>query len=437
MSSEPVIRVRSVSKAFPVYERPSDRLRQYVLPRLRRMLGAPPRQYYREYWALREVDFEVRPGEQVGIVGRNGAGKSTLLQVICGTLEPTGGSVEVAGRIAALLELGAGFNPELTGRENVFLNGSVLGLDRALLEERFDEIVAFADIPGFIDQPVKSYSSGMFMRLAFAVAVHVDPQILIVDEALSVGDEGFQRKCLARLEAMRSRGTTILFVSHSAQTVIQLCDRALWIEDGRLLLDGSPKAVLDAYHLSLGAGIPRLVEADGIEDGEARPAALPYSSAMVEYPQAGGRIVDAVLSDDHGHPVARLEHGRRYRFAYRLQLTEAARDLRCGMLLKTRTGVEVAGAVVEPGVPCDAGESVQVEFAFTCLLAPGRYFVNCGVMASQSGTDRYVHRLVDAFEVDVVHPSRLNAGGVLPAGLVDLEFGGRATLRSVSTGPRT
>lgn len=437
MCSEPVIRVSGVSKAFPVYDRPSDRLRQFVLPRIGRVVGAVPRRYYREYWALRDVTFDVRPGEQVGIVGRNGAGKSTLLQIICGTLEPSSGSVQVGGRIAALLELGAGFNPELTGRENVFLNGSVLGLDRALLEERFDEIVAFADIPGFIDQPIKSYSSGMFMRLAFAVAVHVDPQILVVDEALSVGDEGFQRKCLVRLEAMRSRGTTILFVSHSAQTVIQLCDRALWIDDGRLLLDGSPKSVLDAYHRSLGAGIPHMRESGESLEEQRGGTVMPFSTAMVEYPQAGGRILDAVLSDDHGHPVPRLEHGRRYRFAYRLRLTEPARGLRCGMLFKTRTGVEVGGAVVEPEIECEAGDSMQVEFAFTCLLAPGRYFINCGAMASQSGVDRYIHRLVDAFEVDVVHPSRLNTGGVLPAGLVDLEFGGRATLSAARPGMGT
>ena len=263
----------------------------------------------------------------------------------------------------------------------------------------------------------------MFMRLAFAVAVHVDPQILIVDEALSVGDEGFQRKCLVRLEALRSRGTTILFVSHSSQTVIQLCDRALWIEDGRLLLDGSPKAVLDAYHRSLGAAIST---AEAEEADEARVEAdLAFSAAMTEYPACGGRIVSVRLLDDTGHGVLRLEHGRRYRLAFRLSLTEPAVDLRCGMLIKTRTGLEVSGAVVQPEMAVVAPGEWLVEFAFTCLLSPGRYFLNCGAMGSRDGEDVYIHRLVDAFELDVVHPRRLNPGGVLPGGLVDLEIGGR------------
>ena len=197
MSSEIAIKVENLSKCYHIYDQPRDRLKQMILPRMQRAIGMQPRQYFREFWALKDVSFEVKKGETVGIIGRNGSGKSTLLQMVCGTLNPTSGSIQTSGRIAALLELGSGFNPEFTGRENVYLNGAVLGLSRDEIDVRFDEIAAFAEIGEFIDQPVKTYSSGMMVRLAFAVAINVDPQILVVDEALSVGDELFQRKCFS------------------------------------------------------------------------------------------------------------------------------------------------------------------------------------------------------------------------------------------------
>ena len=200
MSSEISIKVENLSKCYQVYEQPRDRLRQFVMPRIRRMAGLKPKQYFREFWALRDVSFEVKKGETVGIIGRNGSGKSTLLQMICGTLNPSSGSITGTGRISALLELGSGFNPEFTGRENVYMNAAVLGLDKEEIDARFDGIAAFADIGDFIEQPVKTFSSGMVVRLAFSVAINVDPEILIVDEALSVGDELFQRKCFSRIE---------------------------------------------------------------------------------------------------------------------------------------------------------------------------------------------------------------------------------------------
>jgi lipopolysaccharide transport system ATP-binding protein len=235
---ETAIRINGVSKHYLMFERPEDRLKQMIVPRLQRLAGRPPRQYFRDFAALNGISFEVKRGETVGIIGRNGCGKSTLLQVICGTLPPTSGRVEVNGRIAALLELGSGFNPEFTGRENVYLNAAILGLSRRETEARFDAIARFADIGMFIDHPVKTYSSGMYMRLAFAVAINVDPDILVVDEALAVGDEAFSRKCYARIEEIKEKGATILFVSHSAQTVIQLCDRALLLDRGEKILEG-------------------------------------------------------------------------------------------------------------------------------------------------------------------------------------------------------
>ena len=207
MSSDVAIKVDNLCKCYQIYDKPRDRLFQ--------MLMRGHRQYYREFWALTDVSFEIKRGETVGIIGRNGSGKSTLLQMVCGTLNPTSGSIQTSGRIAALLELGSGFNFEFTGRENVYMNGSVLGLSKEEIDACFDDIAAFADIGDFIEQPVKTYSSGMMVRLAFAVQATIEPDILIVDEALAVGDEKFQRKCFARLEALKARGTSILFVSHS------------------------------------------------------------------------------------------------------------------------------------------------------------------------------------------------------------------------------
>ena len=250
MYSEPAISVRDLSKAFPIYSKPHHWLLQMVMP-------GPKDRWYREFHALRSISIDIFRGETVGIVGRNGSGKSTLPQLICGTLTPSSGEIQVNGRIAALLELGAGFNPEFTGRENVFLNATVLGLTHAEIVEKFDEIAAFADIGDFIDQPVKSYSSGMYVRLAFAVAINVEPEILVVDEALSVGDEGFQRKCFARIDAIRDSGATVLFVSHSASTVVDLCDRAILLDRGELLTSGTPRHVVSRYQKLLYAPADR------------------------------------------------------------------------------------------------------------------------------------------------------------------------------------
>lgn len=246
-SNDIAISVKNLGKCFQIYESPRDRLKQFVLPRIRRFAGKPPKQYYREFWALKDVSFEIKKGETVGIVGRNGSGKSTLLQIICGTLTPTSGSVETRGRVAALLELGSGFNPEFTGRENVYMNAAVLGLSKEEIDQRFDEIIAFADIGDFIEQPVRTYSSGMSVRLAFSVAIHVDPDILIVDEALAVGDVAFQIKCLAKMEQIRLSGTTVLFVSHSLEQVKRFCDVAVWIDHGKVRQKGESNYVTDQF----------------------------------------------------------------------------------------------------------------------------------------------------------------------------------------------
>lgn len=254
------IRVEGLTKCFQLYDSPGHLLRQQIVARAARLFGRQPPQYFREYWALKGIDFQVRRGETVGIVGRNGAGKSTLLQILCGTLAPTAGVVDIRGRVAALLELGAGFNPEFTGRENVYLNGAILGISRAEIERRFDDIAAFADIGEFIERPVKSYSSGMYVRLAFAVSACVEPDVLIVDEALAVGDAKFQAKCFRRFEELVARGTTILLVTHSIEQITRHCDRAILLEGGVVHQEGPPKDVANTY-LDLLFGVTRAPQA--------------------------------------------------------------------------------------------------------------------------------------------------------------------------------
>jgi len=324
MFSEPVVSCHGLGKLYQIYSRPQDRLKQF--------LWRGRRQYFREFWALRDVSFELRRGEVLGLVGRNGSGKSTLLQLICGTLNASCGEVAVSGRVAALLELGAGFNPEFTGRENAYMNAAILGLDKQEVDARFAEIAAFADIGEFIDQPVKTYSSGMYMRLAFSVAVCVDPDILVIDEALSVGDGEFSRKSFDRIMDLKKAGKTILFCSHSLYQVEAICNRALWLHKGQVRLMGEPATVVSAYNTFLASesrqpqpaetnpqvhgthpvGFAQIVHAEVEADG-AKGDWLPISSgqsdvtiriAFLSDPSLPIPSVAAMLSSEDGRAVA-------------------------------------------------------------------------------------------------------------------------------------
>lgn len=444
MSSEIAIKVDGVSKCYHIYDNPRDRLFQ--------MLARGRKQYFREFWALHDVSFEIGRGETIGIVGRNGSGKSTLLQCICGTLNMTGGRIDARGRIAALLELGSGFNPEFTGRENVYMNAAVLGLSRGETDARFAEIEAFADIGSFIDQPTKMYSSGMVVRLAFAVAINADASILIVDEALAVGDELFQRKCFAKIEAIKKAGATILFVSHSGGVVIELCDRAILLDGGRKLAEGIPKQIVGQYQKLLyapadkvaairdeilagqGGGVPQ----DGLEDegrdysgtpdSDGTPAAVeddleffdPHlvSTSVLAYESHGVYIDSPRLFLPSGTQVNCLRRGRLYRYGYDASFDVEAGAVRFGMMIKTLSGLELGGAASAASsqsaiayIP--AGSRVRVNFDFECNLNPGTYYLNAGVVGSVGGEETYLHRLVDGCLFRVIPESDDKATGVV------------------------
>lgn len=436
------IRVENLSKCFHIYERPRQRLQQLLLAPLKNRLQHTNVKYYREFWALKNINFEVSRGETVGIIGKNGSGKSTLLQIICGTLTATEGSVEVNGRIAALLELGSGFNPDFTGRENIYLNGTILGLTRQEIDNRFAEIEAFADIGDFIDQQVKSYSSGMAVRLAFAVAINADPEILIVDEALSVGDELFQRKCFSRIEAIRQKGATILFVSHAGSAIVELCDRAILLDSGDKLTEGAPKQVVGNYQKMLYAaadrraiireqiisGLPPTDMSSEPEESELfeiehdieesfDPDLKPHST--IEYEHKGARIRDAGIYTKSKVRVNNLVRGRSYLYRYSVDFADVAERVRFGMLIKTVSGAELGGAVSAPSVGqsvelIEAGTSVQVQFEFACNLTPGLYFLNAGVTGISDQIETFLHRALDVAAFRVIAES-----GCLATSIVD------------------
>lgn len=429
MSSEIVIKVENLSKCYQIYNQPHDRLKQSIFPRLQSLAARPVRQYFREFWALNNVSFEIRKGETIGIIGRNGSGKSTLLQLICGTLNPTSGQIRCSGRIAALLELGSGFNPEFTGRENVYMNTAVLGLSRDETDARFDEIINFADIGDFLEQPTKTYSSGMLVRLAFAVAVNVDPQILIVDEALSVGDELFQRKCFARIEAIKRKGATILFVSHSASAIVELCDRALLLDGGRMLLDDKPRAVIKQYHRLIFSkngdqALPDICQP--APAGEEKPEPTPQETGISEYVEGlaatsalrydpcGGRIIRFDFCDSDGNSVNLVSAGFVGSVKLSVQLDRAFHDIVFGFHLKSLSGLEVAGLSYpppqDPLVAGDSGDILDVRWDVNMLLLPGIYFFTFGVRSVGEGG--FIDRIVDAAAIKIVANANSPAFGI-------------------------
>jgi lipopolysaccharide transport system ATP-binding protein len=416
------IRLQAVEKRYRIYHHPSDRLKQSLV--------RGRKHYFTEHVALQPLTLEIARGQTVGVIGVNGSGKSTLLQLITRTLSPSGGTIEVHGRVSALLELGAGFNPEFSGEENVYLNGSIMGLSRQEIAARYDDIVAFSGLPlHMLSQPVKTYSSGMYVRLAFAVAIAVEPDILIVDEALAVGDEGFQRKCFARIRALQEGGATILFVSHSARTIVDLCDYALLLDAGELLMEGAPADIVAAYHKMLFA---REEDRPAIrsEIAQQQPVtphpALKISApeSRMEYVPDGGRIADVVLLDAAGQETRVLIMGESYQLRYRVLCEREMQSLKCSMMLKTMTGIELAGALgtgdSDSMVHVAEGQVLDVCFEFRCSLIKGDYFINVGVVEEQFGTYRFVHRIIDALHIKVQDAVDAATRPLEPRGFVDI-----------------
>jgi homopolymeric O-antigen transport system ATP-binding protein len=375
------LRVQSVSKQYRIYERPADRLKE--------SLTRGRWKAHREFWALKDITFEVEAGTTTGIVGPNGSGKSTLLQIITGTLEPTHGTVWHEGRIAALLELGAGFDAEFTGIENIFMNASLIGLSKAETERLLPEIKAFAEIGDFIDQPVKTYSSGMYVRLAFAAAIATVPQILIIDEALAVGDAVFQHRCIRRIKELHESGTTILFVSHDLGAIRALCSRVILLNEGRIDTDGAPTTVLNRYQkiiMSCEAAYLRdLATTQGEEPEEPDVSVVDDSKVDYTYRHGDGsaEIVKAELLDSSGHDVKVVETGEMLRCRVRVNFHADLENPVFGFVIRNRHGIHIYGTNTKvqriPIGHVHRGESLVVTFTFNCWVAPDSYSISIAV----------------------------------------------------------
>jgi lipopolysaccharide transport system ATP-binding protein len=400
MSSDVAIRVEQVSKTFEIYESPRDRLKQFILPRFQRIFRMPTRQYYREFHALSDVSFTLNRGETVGIIGRNGAGKSTLLQIICGTLSASSGDVAVEGRIAALLELGAGFNPDFTGRENVFLNGELLGLSRDEMKRRFAEIEEFAGIGQFIDQPIKTYSSGMYVRLAFAVQACVDPEILIVDEALSVGDIGFQYKCFKRMEELRRRGVTILMVTHSTGNILDYADRCIVIDGGKVTTDTRDVlAAVLTYEKGMIAARgnrtpPAAISLDAGVDVEQlrgiQAASVNHEISEKRFGSARAIIETMQVFRPDGSTLEErpvLRSGEEVRFRFTVAAAESIDEVALGISISRTQGGDVWGDNnIRAGYAIQLNPGRQViEFTVKLPISTGDYLVHCGLSCINQG----------------------------------------------------
>jgi lipopolysaccharide transport system ATP-binding protein len=426
--SAPVITATGLGKRYRMYRRPVDRL-------WHALFGTPVQA--QEFWALRGVHLEIRRGETVGIVGRNGSGKSTLLQLIAGTLQPTEGEVHLAGKVAALLELGSGFNPDFTGRENVYLNAAILGLTRAEVDARLDRVLDFAGIGDFIDQPVRSYSSGMAVRLAFAVIAHVDADVLIVDEALSVGDTFFAQKCMRFLREFQKRGT-LLFVSHDAAAVVNLCSRAIWLESGQVRMSGSAQDVVEQYIAQQHAASRKEAGEDVRVESTPRPQAVQPRAARnlrrelfdkyavpnrievfefdpghtgTQYGAGQASIQSVELLAEDGTSCALIEGGEVVTLRITCRMHAALRGVILGFYFKDRLGQRLFGdntylACLEQPMDASEGDEVSADFQFAMPILPsGSYMVDAAVASGTQDEHTQQHWVHDALEFRAIDES--------------------------------
>lgn len=406
------IQVKEIEKAYKLYDKPSDRLKE--------ALGISGRKRYKEHYALKGVDMTIYQGETVGIIGTNGSGKSTILKIITGVLNPTKGAVEVNGRISALLELGAGFNMEYNGIENVYLNGTMIGFSKKEIDERMDQILEFADIGDYVYQPVKTYSSGMFVRLAFAVAINIDPEILIVDEALSVGDVFFQAKCYHKFEEFKKMGKTIVFVSHDLSSISKYCDRVMLLNQGIKLGEGSPKEMIDAYKQVLVGQYPLPEEDDSLlNDRELREAAgqrEPVSEPgaeeqlknpeLLEYGTKDAVIEDYYVTDEAGRHCSAVLKGGQCCIHMTVRFGADISEPIFAFTIKNIKGVEITGTntMVEKAFlePVKAGSVKHITFTQKLDLQGGEYLLSLGVTGYEKEDFQVYHRLYDVLNLTVI-----------------------------------
>lgn len=394
--SEFAIQVKHLDKMYKLYNKPSDRLREtlgFKVP-------------VREHYALRNVNFQVERGETVGIIGTNGSGKSTILKIITGVLNPTAGEVKVDGRISALLELGAGFNMEYTGIENVYLNGTMMGFSKEEVDARLQDILDFADIGDFVYQPVKSYSSGMFVRLAFAVAINIDPEILIVDEALSVGDVFFQAKCYRKFEEFKKMGKTILFVSHDLSSISRYCDRVILLNKGVKLEEGSPKQMVDMYKQLLVGQDPAKAEEKKEEQKESWSQQFQVNPNMLEYGTKLAEIVDFAVLDDKDRCTNTIEKSSSFRIRMKVVFHQDIQEPIIAYTFKDIKGTEITGTNTlfekKSVEHSQAGDSCTVTFEQEMFLQGGEYLLSFGCTGYKDGEFTVFHRLYDACNITVV-----------------------------------
>ncbi len=428
--ARPQIVAAGVSKMYRIYAAPSDRLKE--------MLWPGRRAFHREFWALRDISFQVSPGESFGIIGPNGSGKSTLLEILTGILQPTRGRVRASGRVAALLDLGAGFNPEFTGRENIFMNGEIMGLSRRQIERDFARVAEFAEIGDFMDQPMKTYSTGMWVRLAFSAAIHVEPDILVVDEALAVGDAIFAGRCVRKFQELKERGVTVVLVSHDLALVKLICDRAMLLWDGRTQAVGDPSDVVNRYNAivldrrhsfaAASGGVPaaRSERAGSPPDSGPRAGVPPLAGASFRHGDRIAEVVGVELFNEAGLPARALRSGETARVRVLARFAERHPNPVVGMMLRTRIGMEVYGTNTllerQSVGPLEADELLEVDFAFSCWLTPQEYTLT---VATQSPDGSSHDWLDDVLSFQVID-------GRTTAGVANLHA--RVTARKIPAG---
>lgn len=406
MENKKVIQVKDLTKMYKLYDKPSDRLKE--------ALGLTRKKLYKEHYALRDVNFDIYEGECVGIIGTNGSGKSTILKIITGVLTPTAGEVKVDGRISALLELGAGFNMEYSGLENVYLNGTMIGFSKEEIDARLNDILEFADIGDFIHQPVKTYSSGMFVRLAFSVAINIDPEILIVDEALSVGDVFFQAKCYHKFEEFKKMGKTIIFVSHDLSSVSKYCDRVVLLNQGVKLGEGSPKEMIDdykrvlvgQYELPESKSESSLLNDEQIQVAVQKKAAKQDTSKLLEYGTKEAVIEQFYMTDDRGTESKSIIKGSEFTIHMKVRFMADLPAPIFAFSIKTVKGTEITGtntmfekAFLEP---VKAGAVKDITFTQKMSLQGGEYLLSFGVTGYDGNDFQVYHRLYDALDLTVI-----------------------------------